>query len=550
MSAQDEEERIPKAPERSGVLFLAARRPRMGAFIMKFSFLKRWWFWMLVVLVAGGGIAAWARRGKAPKLQTAAVTRQDLRATVLATGQVTSTVDLSLAFQTSGLVREVDVAEGDRVKKGQTLAVIDQASAHAALTTAQGALAQAQANEEKVRQGSTSEQIAVAQKAVDAANVTLQNAQDNLAAVQAQQDTAVANAQAALMNTTFTAVPGTANADGAAITVSGTYAGTAQGTYDVVLYQTGNGIQFNATGLETANGFVSTQPVALGTHGLFIKFSTSSPSSNDTWTIAVPNTTDASYVTNRNAYDAAQKTRDTQVAAAQASVNAAQASRAQAQASLAQAQAAPTQADLAAAAAAVLSAQGQVETAQSALDNTVLASPADGTITSVSVKAGEQATALQEAMVLQDVGDLYAEAQVSEADIASLAVGQSVDDTFDALGPDRHFSGVVTSINPASTVIAGVVDYKVKASIEGAPDIKPGMTANLTVLTAERSQVLAVPSAAVIDRNGSQVVRVVDDAARGAYHEVPVTVGLMADDGLDEIVRGLSEGQTVVVAID
>ena len=72
-------------------------------------------------------------------------------------------------------------------------------------------------------------------------------------------------------------------------------------------------------------------------------------------------------------------------------------------------------------------------------------------------------------MILQDVADLHAEADVSEADIASIAPGQSVDFTFDALGPDRHFAGTVLTINPASTVISGVVNYLVKATLPNIP---------------------------------------------------------------------------------
>ena len=66
-------------------------------------------------------------------------------------------------------------------------------------------------------------------------------------------------------------------------------------------------------------------------------------------------------------------------------------------------------------------AQGQVQAAQAALDNTIISAPVDGTITSVDIKVGEQANASQEVFILQDVTHLHAEADVSEADIASLA---------------------------------------------------------------------------------------------------------------------------------
>ena len=236
---------------------------------------------------------------------------------------------------------------------------------------------------------------------------------------------------------------------------------------------------------------------------------------------------------------AALQTRDSAVAAAQAQVDSAQAN-------LDQVKAQARQSDIDGAKAQILSAQGQVASAQAAYDNTILRAPADGTITQVDVKVGEQANAMQEVMVLQDIGDLHAEADVSEANIASLQVDQSVDYTFDALGPDRHFSGTVQTINPASTVISGVVDYKVTASLPNIPDIKPGMTANMTVLVAKKDNALSVPSSAVISQNGNQYVRVVDDPKKQTYHQVQVQTGLQADGGLVEITSGLSEGQTII----
>ena len=163
------------------------------------------------------------------------------------------------------------------------------------------------------------------------------------------------------------------------------------------------------------------------------------------------------------------------------------------------------------------------------------------------MKVGELATPSKEAIVLQNVGDLHAEADVSEANVASLQVGQPIDYTFDALGPDQHFAGKVMTINPASTVISGVVNYLVKGSLENVPNIKPGMTANMTILVAKKDNALAVPSTAVINKNNKQYVRVIDNDKNKTYHEVQVQTGLQADGGLVEIVSGISDGQEIVV---
>ncbi|MDR3642292.1 MAG: efflux RND transporter periplasmic adaptor subunit [Candidatus Doudnabacteria bacterium] len=500
-------------------------------------FTKKKIIWTIIILLVAGFIVYRVKSGKstAGNIQTAVATKQDLQQTVLSTGQVVSGTDLQLSFKTGGVVSVVKVQAGDKVKAGQVLATVDQSTQAANLTTARGSLAQAQAAYQKVIAGSSSASIQVAQ-------VNLSNAQNSLQAATSQQQVQVSNAYSALLNSTLSAVAGSGNQDTVTATVSGTYTGADQGVYDISIYSTGGGEGFKYSGLENGSGIVSTSPQPLGTKGLLIKFSSNTFSSYDTWTLAVPNTQATNYVANYNAYQAALQTQASQVAAAQNAVAAAQA------ALNLQTQAAQP-ADVASAQAQILVAQGQVQAAQAALSNTVITAPVSGTITQVDIKVGEQANASQEVLILQDVSDLHAEADVSEADIASIQSGQSVDYTFDALGPDRHFAGTVLTVNPASTVVSGVVNYLVKATLPNIPDIKPGMTVNMTVLVAKKTGVLAVPSSAIINQNNNQYVRVVDDIKKGTYHQVQVQTGLNADGGMVEITSGLSEGETIVTYI-
>jgi len=492
--------------------------------------------WTVIILLVVGLIAygIFKPKNNSANIQTDTVKKQDLKSTVLATGQVVSSTDLDLSFKTSGVVQSIKVTEGDKVSSGQTLATLGQSDELASLTSAQGSLAQAQANYQKVLSGASNEDIAVAQ-------TTLDNANTSLAATQAQQDTAVKNAYNSLLNTAFSAVPSSANIGAGAVTITGTYTGQNQGIYKITVYSTGSGLKFQVSGLETAAGDVGTTPAALGTLGLFVQFS-GTPYSGDSWTVNIPNTLAGSYVTNYNAYQAALQAHDIAISNAQSAVSSAQAAL-----DLKKAQARP--ADLAVAQAQILSAQGQVESAQSALDNTIIRAPAAGTITSVDIKVGELASALKEVIILQDVTNLHAEADISEANIADVKPDQTVDITFDALGPDRHFTGKVQTVNPGATVVSGVVNYKVTASLDNVPDIKPGMTANMTILVDQKSGVLSVPSSAVINQNNQQFVRVIDNDKTKTYHQVQVQTGLEADGGLVEITSGLSEGQEVVTFI-
>lgn len=475
--------------------------------------------WGVVIFAAVilAGSAVFGGGGSPSNIQTDTVKRQHIEQTVLSTGQVVSNVDLSLSFQASGVVRQVLVKEGRKVQAGATLATLDQASARASLTSAQGSLAQAQANYNKILAGASNEDIQVSQAAV------------------ASAETTVKNAYFTMLNSGLEAIPVPENSSDGSITITGVYNSSAQGEYRVLV----EGLNYKILNRDIETGSVRDSetitrgvPLAIGTHGLYITFSsTGSFDNGDRWIISIPNTQAATYLASSNAYGSAKKALE----------------QAQAALALKQAQARPP--DLQSAQAQILSAQGQVAAAQAAYNNTAIRAPAAGTITKVNTKVGEQAVASQEAMILQDVGNLHAEANVSEADIASIQVGQTVDYTFDALGPDQHFSGKVQTVNPASTVISGVVNYKVTAGIENAPGIKPGMTANMTVLVAVKDNALVVPSNAILNKNGKKYVRVIDDSNKKTYHEVEVKIGLSADGGVVEITSGLDEGQEVVTSI-
>lgn len=484
---------------------------------------------------------------------TDTVKKQDLKRTVLATGQVVSSTDLALSFQSSGVVKSVNVKVGDKVASGQVLATLDQKNQLASLEQARGARDSAQANYDKVVSGATSEDVQVSRAAVTAAQATLDNAKATYDSVVAQQKILVENARLAWINSGLSADRLAYYDTSATLTVSGTYTGMEQGEYDISLYSDGgSGFFFKVSGLENSTGVLKKgTPLGLGTRGLSMTFSTTGTFSGvDSWRIAIPNTRGSSYVTDFNAYQAALQTQNAAIVTAGNTVNSAQAALDQAKATLVLKQAEARPEDIASAAAAVTSASGQVAAAAAALENTMIRAPASGTMTAVDIKVGELASSLKEVMVLQDVSSLHVEANVSEASVASIKPGQSTEVTFDALGPDQKYAIKVLLVDPASIVISGVVNYKVTFSLENLVDVKPGMTANLVVLTAERTGVLSVPQRAIILRDGNKLARVITDPKTKAYQERQISTGLEGDGGLVEVIEGLAEGDAIVTFIN
>jgi len=107
----------------------------------------------------------------------------------------------------------------------------------------------------------------------------------------------------------------------------------------------------------------------------------------------------------------------------------------------------------------------------------------------------------------------------------------------------------VIAVDPAETVLEGVPTYKVTLVFD-APDtrIRSGMTANLDILTHERSGVLEIPFRAIVDDAGNKTVRVVSADGK-SYTSVPVTVGLKGSTGTIEVLSGLSAGDKVVTYV-
>ena len=189
--------------------------------------------------------------------------------------------------------------------------------------------------------------------------------------------------------------------------------------------------------------------------------------------------------------------------------------------------------------------------------------PFDGTVTAINYKLGEQTNLTKSfASLFADNEFRRIEVNISENDIARTHLKQPAQITLDALGQDRIFSAEVTAIDPAQTVISDVVYYKVTLQIEGKyrqdktvdmvvsaddlKEIRPGMTANVTISTAYKEGALMIPERAIIERGGVKYVRVITDLKKGLFEEREVKTGLRGGDAQIEIIDGLHDGDQII----
>ena len=150
---------------------------------------------------------------------------------------------------------------------------------------------------------------------------------------------------------------------------------------------------------------------------------------------------------------------------------------------------------------AVAQARAALNQDQVNLSLTIIKSPIDGVVISRSVDVGQTVAASLQAPVLftiaEDLTKMHIEASVPESDVGRLAVDMPVEFTVDAF-PGQRFKGTIAQVRNAAVTVQNVVTYTAIVAVDN-PDLKlrPGMTATVTVVTAKKDDVLAVPNAAL-----------------------------------------------------
>ena len=214
--------------------------------------------------------------------------------------------------------------------------------------------------------------------------------------------------------------------------------------------------------------------------------------------------------------------------------------------------------------------QGALQKAKVDLEHCTITSPIDGIVISRSVDVGQTVAASLSAPVIftiaNDLAKMQIDAAVAEADIGTVEVGQKVDFTVDAF-PRRTFHGEVVQVRNAPTTVQNVVTYDTVIGVNNADlKLKPGMTANVSIIGAQRENVLEVSNAALRFRPPEATPAPIGArAGRGkpGEHQTERTIYLLRgsrpsavqiktgiSDGIfTEVLAGLKEGDRVVTAV-
>jgi RND family efflux transporter MFP subunit len=228
-------------------------------------------------------------------------------------------------------------------------------------------------------------------------------------------------------------------------------------------------------------------------------------------------------------------------AAAERALSEAEASLATAQAQLNLKKAPLREVDRAVYQAAVTTAQADLSTIDQQLADATITAPEDGIIGTVDIKVGELASGARRALSLISVLHEIT-ADVSELDIGKIAIGSQATISFDAIG-GQPYVAKVTKIAPRETSKDSDIYYVTTLVLDDATaPLRPGMTADISILVGKKDDVVLAPKRLIIKRNSQELIKVLKD---GKPVEVPVRLGLEGEDDV-EIVSGLAVGDQLI----
>ncbi len=488
----------------------------------------------IIVLIVGAYI--YFRSDKGQKFDFVAVQTGDIYERVSVTGKISPIEKADLAFEKSGKVISIKVKVGDRVKKGDLLAMLDSSSDRASLNSAQAKLAD-------LSRGLNAPELALEESKIKTATVSLQNAkQDALNTARSAlvlTQTAVNNYADNLFDFPQSANP-TIN-----IRTSSQNLQNSINLERVVVSETFSKWKNDLENLKTVDDATQLISRVNGYEAIVKAFM-------DKLSIIVNDLNTANSGLARATIDSHISLLNTGLT----TLNQAISSVASAKSVLENANTNYDQIysnyllkNSGSSAQAVLAQKAVVEGYKAELEKNNLYSPINGVVTKVEPDIGEYVSPGTVSFGVISDGDYKIEAYVPEADIAKIKNSDQASTTLDAYGQSVDFPSVVVDIDPAETILEGVPTYRIVLRfIYKDTRIKSGMTANLEIMTNERKNVLTVPTRAIQTEDNNKYVRVVNSDGK-TYTNVPVMVGLKGSDGMSEIISGVNVGDKVVTYI-
>jgi membrane fusion protein (multidrug efflux system) len=464
--------------------------------------IRRWLFLLLFVGLLGGSIA-WrvgqvrakqeeqakqrtAARGRVPTVAVAPVVRHTLEEAVEELVSLRAPLNVNVAAKVSGRILTLKHFEGDSVRAGEELILIDPEELEARVREARASLHAAERRLQQARIGEQPQRSQVT-AAIEQAQTELDTAKAELRQVETSVDSRLATAKTTVAQTK-------ARLDN-------------------------EELQLRRLEQLLTRGFVPAQDVDSAKMRVAVARA-DQDAANERVTL-----TEAQ---NRADVDVARES----VKRAAARLKVARANQAQNPMYMEQ---------IASVQAAADEQRASLENAVAALKQTRILAPISGFVTSRLMDPGAMATPGQPILTLVDIRTCWAEASFSEEQASKIRVGSVGEVTLDGI-PGQKFRGRVIQVNPAANVQSRAFTVRVELP---NPELrlKPGMFGRVRFVVSRTAGALTIPTESVLDApSGEHLVWLVEDETA---RRVPITVGA-SREGITEVLSGLSEGQSVI----
>ena len=448
-------------------------------------------------------------------------------AQVSAAGNIALAEEQPAVFRVEGTITEVAVDIGDEVATGDLLATLDTTDLERTVQQAELSVQASQIDLDQLLEPADESDIA-------AARAGLAAAQEQLAEVQAGSSAAeLAAAQAALT------------------AAQANYQDLLEGQSDAEITQASVELHKATLTLEQAqeayNQIAYADTVGSSSQAMDLQEATIDyDAAKAAYDIATESASDAELQAALQSIKEAQAQLE-DLDTTKADLVAAEAEVAGAEATLAGLLNGPTEAEVREAELAIKQARLDLQEAEAELAEARLWAPADGTVLSVEIAVGQQASSGLEAVTLADLSVLELPVYVAEIDISKVQPGQPASITIDAL-PDQVVRGVVDRIAPTSESDSGVVNYEVTIRLDdlNLDNIRPGMTAVATVASGNEEPGWLVPGNALTEFEGETTVVVVRN---GQESRIEVTPGTSQGEWIIVQSPDLQAGDQVVGSV-
>lgn len=478
------------------------------------------------------------------------VSRTNLIDEINVTGRVKPNQNIELAFEKVGKISAVYAKVSDDVYKGQLLASLSNADLIAQLNQAKASLEAEEIKLNELKKGTRTEEIKISESKLESAKITIDDAKNGLINkiedAYTKSDDAIRNKIDQFINNPTSPNPELIFQTDIQLKndiederhLIGNMLNSWKNSIELI---TKEGLdqhtENSKDNLNQINSFLN--KVATAVNNL-------NPSST------LSQTTIDSYKSDTSTARTNINTAKTNILSAEEKLRTAESNLLIAENELLLKKAGATKDEILAQEAKIKSAQANIESIEAQIAKTIIISPINGIVTKQDFKVGEIISANAPGISLISKEKFKIEANIPEADIPRIKIGNKAKVTLDAYGDDEIFDSEVVAIDPAETIIEGVATYKTTLEfLNGNGRIKSGMTANIDILSSQKNNALAVPTRAINEKDDKKIVQLlITDGKTESLKEVEVKTGLRSSSGLIEIIDGLNEGDKVVTFIN